>query len=109
MLRRAGRPLLQAQKLFDDRLVSAEADGVAEETCDGAELAAVGAAAPRLYRYKVGVAPAFPDALHQRAKERGHDVELFERERVPGDFGVGLQARLAAEAPAGELRLCGLL
>ena len=42
---RAAARVLQAEHLVDDALVGAEADGVAEEAGDGAELAAIGAAA----------------------------------------------------------------
>src|ERR1041385_5243480 len=68
---------LEPQHLFDDRLVRAEAYGVAEETRDSAELAAVWAAAARLDGDQPHRAPARAVTLQERPRELRHQVELL--------------------------------
>ena len=55
----------QHQQFVDDALVGAEADGVAEESGDGAEFAAVGTAASGFDGYDAECAPAFADFAEQ--------------------------------------------
>ena len=58
---------LEQQEFVDDAFVGAEADGVAEESGDGAELAAVGATASGLDGNDAERSPAFADFCSQRA------------------------------------------
>ena len=99
---------LEPEQFFDHRLVGAEADRVAEEARHGAELAAVGAAAPRLDGDDVERPHPPPRRRQERAHESGHEAELFERERLPGDRRIRLQARLAIMTLRVALRLIDL-
>src|SRR5208337_1652374 len=85
----------QEQQFVHYALVGAEADGVAEKSGHGAELAAVGAAASGLNRNDAECSPAFTDFPEQRVNDLGQEIELVEIDLVPGNHGILLQRRLA--------------
>ena len=89
------RARFQQQQLVHDALVGAEADGVAEETGDGAELAAIGAAAAGLDGNDVKRFPLARKCSMMRAHEAGNAVELVDVERVPRDLRVTLEVGFA--------------
>ena len=91
---RAARALLQAQHFVDDALVGAKADGIAEETGHGAELAAVRTAAAGFDGDDVKRLPTHAEVLHDAAEEAGDAVELVEIEGFPRNPRVVLEARL---------------
>ena len=86
---------LEQEQFVDHAFVGAEADGVAEESGDGAELAAVGTAASGLDRDDAKRSPAFADFAEQRVDDFGQEIELVEIDLVPGNDGIVLQGRLA--------------
>ncbi len=85
----------EQQQFVDDALVGAEADGVAEESGDGAKLAAVGATASGLDGDDAECSPAFADFAEHRVDDLGQEIELVEIDLVPGDDGIFFQRRLA--------------
>src|SRR2546427_2041100 len=85
---------LQQKQFIHHTLVGAEADGVAEESSDGAELAAVGTASSGLDGNNTKCAPAFADLFEQRVRGFRYEIELVEIDRVPGNYGIGVQGRL---------------
>ena len=84
----------QQEEFVDYAFIAAEADGVAEESGDGAELAAVGTAASRLDRDDAECAPAFADFLEQWVNDLGQKIELVQIDLVPGDYGIRFEGRL---------------
>jgi hypothetical protein len=89
---------LEAQQLLHDALVRAEADGVAEESGDGAEFAPVGAAAAGLDGDDMERLPLLLVMRHEGAHQAGNAVELVEVEGFPGDLGVVLEGGFAVLA-----------
>ena len=89
------RARLQKKQLVDYAFVAAKANGVAEESGDGAELAAVGTTPSGFDRNDSECSPTFADLLEQREHGLGNEIELMEVNRVPGDHGIRLQRRLA--------------
>src|SRR5439155_3847123 len=67
---------LQQEEFIDYALVGAEADGVAEESSHGAELAAVGTASSGLDGNNTKCAPAFADLFEQRVRGFRYEIEL---------------------------------
>ncbi len=88
------RARLQPQHFVHDALVGAKADRIAEEAGHGAELAAVGTAAPGFDGDDVERLPRPLEVPHDRPEEAGDPVELADIERLPRDLGVVLQSRL---------------
>ncbi len=87
----AFRTRFQEQEFIDHAFVGAKADGVAEKTSDGAELASIGAAAAGLDGDNAKGAPTGADFLKQGIKHFWNDVELIEIDGVPGNRRIGLQ------------------
>src|SRR5208337_1842925 len=78
----------QEQQLVYYALIGAEADGVAEKSGHGAELAAIGTAASGLDRNDAECSPAFADFLEHRVHDLGQEIELAEIDLVPGNYRV---------------------
>src|ERR1035438_4117768 len=89
-LRSAGA-LLEQKHFINDALIRAEADGIAEEPRDGAELAAVGTAAAALDGDDVKGLPGMAVVLHDAAEKAGDAVKLIDVELVPRNLGIVLE------------------
>ena len=102
----AFRAGLQQQQFVDDAFVGAKADGVAKESGDGAEFAAVGTAAPGLDGNDAKGAPAVADYAGACASTHfGTKIELIEVDLVPRDCGIVLEAGLALLAEVVDRRV----
>src|SRR6185437_10667462 len=87
--------LLQQEQFVDHAFIRAKADGITEKAGDGAELASIGASAPRFHRDNSECAPARANLGEQRMGELGNEVELRQVDRIPGNSRIGLQRWLA--------------
>src|SRR4029077_7316139 len=76
---------LQEQEFIDHALVRPEADGIAKESGDRAEFAAIGAAAAGFDGDNAEAAPAGAELPHHGREGFGNEVELLEVDLVPGD------------------------
>ncbi len=106
----------QKEEFVDDAFVGAEADGVAEETGDGAKFAAIRATAAGLHGNDAECAPTFADAAEGFGGHFGDEIELVEIDFVPGNGGVVLEAGLALltegidwRVEVLELTVCGVI
>jgi len=91
----AFRARFQEEQFIHHAFVGTKADGVAKETGDGAEFAAIRAAAARLHGNDAEGAPAFADALKRVFHHFWNEIELGEVNFVPGDCGIFLEAGFA--------------
>ena len=82
------------QEFVDDAFVGAEADGVAEESGDGAEFAAVGTTASGFDGNDAECAPALAELVQPAGGGFGDEVELLEIDGVPGNHGILLEGGL---------------
>src|SRR5258708_20447278 len=79
----ASRPSLQEQQLIHNALICAKTNGVAKKAGYRAELASVGAPAPRFDGDNAKRAPAFADALQRTRRPFCNQIKLREVNFVP--------------------------
>ncbi|PYS31079.1 MAG: hypothetical protein DMG11_02800 [Acidobacteria bacterium] len=93
----AFRAFFQQQHFLDDTLVCSEADGIAKESSDGAEVAAVWASPARFYGHHIEALPRVAHLSHNRpqpGRNVADEVELAQVDGVPGDARVIAERRL---------------
>src|ERR1700686_2126698 len=96
---------LQQKQLIHYALIGSEANRVAEESGDGAKLAAVRAASSRFDGHDAKRSPAFTDFLQKTSHGLGHQVELFEIDRVPWNYRIFLERWFALLAKSIDWRV----
>src|SRR5713101_8090072 len=82
---------LQQEEFIHHALGGAQANGDAEKSGYRAELAAIRTTASRLHRDNAKCSPALPDPVEQQARSLRHQIELVEIDRLPWDYGIGLE------------------
>jgi hypothetical protein len=68
-------PGFQQEQFIDDAFIRAEPNGVAEESGDRAELAAVRTASSRFNRHNSECSPAFPEILEHGVHQFGNEID----------------------------------
>src|SRR4030095_8208575 len=91
-------PVFHTAQFSNNAFIRSEANRIAKKTRDCAEITAVGTASSGLHRKNVKAFPGFRLLFQKRADDAGelsNHVELFEWDRLPGNFGVVLEAGFA--------------